>query len=247
MQSVINALCQLSSHDVLTGLPNRRSFSQAMERELDRVARSGDVALLLMDDIDFFKHVNDTHGHLAGDEVLRQVAVRLLECVRPMDTVARYGGEEFVVLLCAPQPGEAEQLAGRVGHFDPAVIPAVCYTEPEIAGVGRTEEQLREGGVPFRKGVSSFRSNGRALALGHVDGRVKVLAHADTDRVLGVHIIGPRAGDLIAEAAAAMAFGASAEDIDSVCHAHPTLSEVVREAAFGAGERASGGGSSRAG
>jgi dihydrolipoamide dehydrogenase len=141
----------------------------------------------------------------------------------------------------------AEQLAGRVGHFDPAVIPAVCYTEPEIAGVGRTEEQLREGGVPFRKGVSSFRSNGRALALGHVDGRVKVLAHADTDRVLGVHIIGPRAGDLIAEAAAAMAFGASAEDIDSVCHAHPTLSEVVREAAFGAGERASGGGSSRAG
>ena len=108
VQSVVDALCQLSSHDVLTGLANRRSFVQAMERELDRVARSGDVALLLMVDIDHFKSVNDNHGHLAGDEVLRQVALRLQDCVRPMDTVARYGGEEFAVVLpnCSYTYGE---------------------------------------------------------------------------------------------------------------------------------------------
>jgi dihydrolipoamide dehydrogenase len=131
----------------------------------------------------------------------------------------------------------AERLAGRAGHFDPNVIPAVCYTDPEIAGVGRTEEQLKDDNVPFTKGVYSFRSNGRAMALERVEGRVKVLAHKETDRVLGVHIIGPRAGDLIAEAAVAMAFGASAEDIGRVCHAHPTLAEVVKEAALAAYDR----------
>ncbi len=131
----------------------------------------------------------------------------------------------------------AERLAGKAGHFDANIIPAVCYTEPEIAGVGRTEEELKDGGVPFNKGVYSFRSNGRAMALDRSEGRVKILAHKETDRVLGVHIIGPRAGDLIAEAAAAMAFGASAEDIGRVCHAHPTLAEVVKEAALAAYDR----------
>ncbi len=124
----------------------------------------------------------------------------------------------------------AERLAGKAGHFDANIIPAVCY-------VGRTEEELKDGGVPFNKGVYSFRSNGRAMALDRSEGRVKILAHKETDRVLGVHIIGPRAGDLIAEAAAAMAFGASAEDIGRVCHAHPTLSEVVKEAALAAYDR----------
>lgn len=99
VQSVIDALCSLSSHDALTGLANRRSFADAIERELDRVARSGDVALLLMVDIDHFKKVNDVHGHLVGDEVLKQVAARIVSCVRPMDTVARFGGEEFAVVL----------------------------------------------------------------------------------------------------------------------------------------------------
>jgi len=130
-----------------------------------------------------------------------------------------------------------ERLAGKAGHYDPTLVPAVCYTDPEIAGVGRTEEQLKEDGVPYRKGVYGFRSNGRALAQGHDDGRVKVLAHAETDRVLGVHVIGPHAGDLIAEATAAMAYGASAEDIGAVCHAHPTLSEALREAALAAYDR----------
>jgi dihydrolipoamide dehydrogenase len=117
-------------------------------------------------------------------------------------------------------------------------IPGVCYTEPEIASVGKTEEELKDRGVAYRKGVFPFLANGRARALGQTDGKVKVLADAKTDRVLGVHIIGPRAGDLIAEAAAAMAFGASSEDIARVCHAHPTLAEVLKEAALAVDGRA---------
>jgi dihydrolipoamide dehydrogenase len=130
-----------------------------------------------------------------------------------------------------------ERMVGQAGHFDASLVPGVCYTDPEIAGVGKTEEDLKEAKVPYNKGVYTFRSNGRALALDRPEGRVKVLAHKETDRVLGVHIVGPRAGDLIAEATAAMAFGASAEDIGRVCHAHPTLSEVLREASLAAFDR----------
>ncbi len=130
-----------------------------------------------------------------------------------------------------------ERLAGKTPHVLDGLIPSVCYTDPEVASVGQTEEELKEAGIPHRKGVFSFRSNGRALALGRPDGRVKVLAHAETDRVLGVHIVGPRAGALIAEAVGAMAYGASAEDIGAVCHAHPTLSETLREAALAAYDR----------
>jgi dihydrolipoamide dehydrogenase len=126
----------------------------------------------------------------------------------------------------------AEALAGRPVRLDRATVPAVVYTAPEIAAVGRTEEQLREDGVEYRKGVFPFLASGRARILGQTDGRVKVLADRRTDRVLGVHILGPRAGDLVAEATAAMAFGASSEDIARVCHAHPTLPEALREAAL---------------
>jgi dihydrolipoamide dehydrogenase len=125
-----------------------------------------------------------------------------------------------------------ENLAGQRGHVNYDVIPNIVYTEPEVASVGRTEEQLAAAGVPIRKGLFFFKGNGRALALGNTDGAVKVIAHAETDRVLGVHIIGPRAGDLIAEAAAAMEWGASAEDLARLCHAHPTLSEALKEAAL---------------
>jgi diguanylate cyclase len=109
MQSLIDAMCEMSSRDALTGLANRRQFELALARELDRVARSGEPALLLMLDIDHFKRVNDTHGHAAGDEVIRAVATALAESVRPMDLVARIGGEEFAVILpnCGPAFGQA--------------------------------------------------------------------------------------------------------------------------------------------
>ncbi len=117
-QAVIDGLCNLSSRDALTGLANRRQFALALEREIDRVARAGEPALVLMADIDHFKRVNDTQGHAAGDEVLKAIAQRLLECVRPMDTVARYGGEEFAIILpnCAPAFGlaVAERIRRRV-------------------------------------------------------------------------------------------------------------------------------------
>jgi dihydrolipoamide dehydrogenase len=117
-------------------------------------------------------------------------------------------------------------------------IPGVVYIHPELATVGKTEEQLKEEGCAYSKGVFPFQASGRARTLGETDGRVKILADAQTDRILGVHILGPRAGDLIAEAAAAMEFGASAEDLAHVCHAHPTLAESLGEAAMGVARRA---------
>jgi dihydrolipoamide dehydrogenase len=131
-----------------------------------------------------------------------------------------------------------ETIAGGAGHVNYDAIPSVVYTAPEIASVGRSEDELQRAGVEYRKGVFPFAANGRARALGHSEGRVKVLADKKTDRVLGVHIIGPRAGDLIAEATAAMEFGASSEDIARTCHAHPTLAEALREAALAVDGRA---------
>jgi dihydrolipoamide dehydrogenase len=126
----------------------------------------------------------------------------------------------------------AEGIAGKYCHVNYDAIPGVVYTDPEIASVGKTEEQLIDSGVPYRKGLFPFMANGRAKAIGHTEGRVKILAHAETDRVLGVHIIGAHAGDLIAEATAAIEFGASSEDIARTSHAHPTLAEAIKEAAF---------------
>jgi dihydrolipoamide dehydrogenase len=128
-------------------------------------------------------------------------------------------------------------VTGR-GHVNYDAIPSVVYTHPEIASVGKSEEELKDAGVPYNKGTFPFTANGRARALNAAEGRVKVLAHKETDRVLGVHILGPRAGDLIAEAAVAMEFGASAEDIARACHAHPTLAEALKEAALAVDKRA---------
>jgi dihydrolipoamide dehydrogenase len=126
-----------------------------------------------------------------------------------------------------------ERLVKGYGHVNYSAIPNVVYTHPEIASVGRTEEELKEAGIAYRKGSFPFLANGRARALGQIEGRVKVLADERTDRILGVHILGPRAGDLIAEAVAAMEFGASSEDLARTCHAHPTLAEALKEAALG--------------
>jgi dihydrolipoamide dehydrogenase len=131
-----------------------------------------------------------------------------------------------------------ERIVTGYGHVNYDAIPNVVYTAPEVASVGKTEEELKAAGVEYRKGSFFFRANGRARALGQVDGRVKVLADKKTDRVLGVHIVGPRAGDLIAEATVAIEFGASSEDIARATHAHPTLPEVIKEAALAVDGRA---------
>lgn len=125
-----------------------------------------------------------------------------------------------------------EGMAGQKPHIDYNLVPSVVYTWPEIASVGKTEEELKSAGVDYKAGKFPFMANSRARAVGQTDGFVKILADAKTDRVLGVHIIGPHAGTLIAEAATAMEFGGSSEDIARTCHAHPTLNEAVKEAAL---------------
>ncbi len=126
----------------------------------------------------------------------------------------------------------AEMLAGQRSHVNYGAIPAVIYTWPEVASVGRTEEELKAAGIAYKAGKFPFTANSRARAMGDTEGFVKILAETQTDRVLGVHIIGPDAGTMIAEAVIAMEYGASAEDIARTCHAHPTLNEAVKEAAL---------------
>lgn len=126
-----------------------------------------------------------------------------------------------------------ERMNGIASSVNYDAVPDVVYTHPEIASVGKTEEALKEAGIPFKSGKFPFKANGRARAIGESEGFVKILAHAKTDRIVGAHIIGPHAGDLIAELAVAVEFGASAEDIARSSHAHPTLAEVVKEAALG--------------
>ncbi len=130
----------------------------------------------------------------------------------------------------------AESIAGQAGHVNYGVIPGVIYTAPEVAAVGQTEEELKQAGRAYKVGKFSFMANGRAKAMFAGEGFVKILADKDTDRILGVHIIGPSAGELIHEACVAMEFGASAEDLARTCHAHPTVSEAVREAALACGD-----------
>ena len=132
----------------------------------------------------------------------------------------------------------AEILAGQAGHVNYDAIPSVVYTWPEVASVGKTEEELKAAGVAYSVGKFPFTANGRARAMGDTDGFVKVLADKGSDRLLGAHVLGPDAGTLIAELTTAIEFGASAEDVGRICHAHPTLSEAVKEAALAADGRA---------
>jgi dihydrolipoyl dehydrogenase len=131
----------------------------------------------------------------------------------------------------------AEIIAGQAGHVNYDVIPNVVYTYPELASVGKSEEELKDAGIAYNVGKFPFTANGRAKVNLQTEGFVKILADAKTDRVLGVHILGPDAGNMIAEAAVAMEFGAAAEDIARTCHAHPTLTEAVKEAALAVGKR----------
>lgn len=132
----------------------------------------------------------------------------------------------------------AEVIAGKHGHVNYDVIPGVIYTTPEVANVGKTEEELKDAGIDYKVGKFSFMGNGRAKAVFQGEGFVKLLADATTDRILGCHLIGPAAGDLIHEICVAMEFGASAQDIAMTCHAHPTFSEAIREAALACGSGA---------
>ena len=132
----------------------------------------------------------------------------------------------------------AENIAGQSGHVNYDTIPSVVYTSPEVASIGKTEEQLKELNKSYKVGKFSFMANSRAKAIDDAEGFVKILADAQTDKVLGAHIIGPHAGELIAEIGVAMEFGASAEDIARTCHAHPTFSEAVKEAALSVDKRA---------
>ena len=126
----------------------------------------------------------------------------------------------------------AEIIAGQAGHVNYDVIPSVVYTSPEVASVGKTEEELKKAGIDYKAGKFPFTANGRARAMLHTDGFVKILADKATDRVLGAHIVGFGAGEMIHEAAVLMEFGGSSEDLARTCHAHPTMSEAVKEAAL---------------
>jgi dihydrolipoamide dehydrogenase len=131
----------------------------------------------------------------------------------------------------------AERIAGQKPHVNFNTIPWVIYTSPEIAWVGKTEQQLKAEGVEYKTGTFPFSANARARALGDTSGLVKFIAKADTDEILGVHIIGPMASELISEAVVAMEFRGSAEDIGMICHAHPSLSEAMKEAALAVDKR----------
>lgn len=168
----------------------------------------------------------DERGRIQVDEHYRTSVPGIYaigDCI-PGAMLAHKASEEGVAV--------AEYLAWGHCHVNYDAIPGIVYTNPEIASVGRTEDELKEKGVEYKRGDFPFTANGRAKALGHTDGFVKILADAETDRILGAHIMGPRAGDLIAELAVAIEFGASSEDIARSSHAHPTLAECIKEAAL---------------
>ena len=131
----------------------------------------------------------------------------------------------------------AELIAGQSGHVNYDIIPGVIYTFPEVASIGKTEEQLKDLNIKYKIGKFTFMATSRAKAINETEGFVKILADEKTDKVLGAHIIGPNAGEMIAEIAIAMEFGASSEDIARTCHAHPTFSEAIKEAALSVDKR----------
>ncbi|HEY3638893.1 MAG TPA: dihydrolipoyl dehydrogenase [Rhizomicrobium sp.] len=169
----------------------------------------------------------DSRGRVITDHEFRTniEGIRAIGDCREGAMLAHKAEDEAVACI--------ERIAGRAGHVNYNAIPAVVYTEPQVASVGKTEEELKAAGIAYKTGKFPFTANARAKTLAATDGFVKMLADAKTDRVLGVHILGHEAGDLIAEAALAIEFGAASEDIARTSHAHPTLGEAVRQAAMG--------------
>ncbi|MDH3791168.1 MAG: FAD-dependent oxidoreductase, partial [Rhodospirillales bacterium] len=172
------------------------------------------------------------HGFIQVDERFQTTVPGIHaigDCV-PGPMLAHKAEEDGVVCV--------EMLAGQSGHVDYNLVPGVVYTWPEVAGVGKTEEDLKEAGVDYKVGKFPFSANSRARANAETDGMVKILADAGSDKVLGVHILGPLAGDILAEAVLAMEFGASSEDIARTIHSHPAMGEAVKEAALAVAGRA---------
>ena len=174
----------------------------------------------------------DARGFITVDENYRSSAASIFaigDCIGGA-MLAHKASDEGIACV--------EKIVTGYGHLDYGAIPGIVYTHPEIASVGQTEEQLKEQGIKYNKGMCPYGANGRARTLGDTSGRVKILADAETDRILGVHAIGLHAGDLIAEATVAMTFKASSEDLARCIHAHPTLSEIVMEAALAVNKQA---------
>ena len=167
----------------------------------------------------------DKRGFLAGDHFKVADGVWVMGDVTHGPMLAHKAEEDAVAVI--------ELIAGKAGHVDYNLVPSVVYTSPEVAWVGRTEDQLKADGVAYKAGKFPFAANSRAKINHETEGFVKVLADATTDRILGVHILGPQAGEIIGEACVAMAFGGSSEDIARICHPHPTRSEAVKQAAMG--------------
>ena len=200
-----------------------------VDKLLVAVGRRAYTAGLLADDTgvkldERGRIVVDEHNHTGVDGVWA-----IGDAVRgPM--LAHKGSEEGVAV--------AEWIAGKAGHVNLDTVPWVIYTEPEIAWAGKTEKELKDAGIPYKVGSFPFAAIGRAVAMNEAVGQVKMIAHADTDRILGVHMVGPGVSELIAECVVAMEFKGSSEDLARIVHAHPTLSEAVHEAALSVDKRA---------
>jgi len=171
----------------------------------------------------------DNRGRIITDEYYRTnvAGIYAIGDVREGPMLAHKAEDEAVAC--------AEIIAGKAGHVNYGVIPAVVYTTPEVASVGQTEDEVKAAGIAYKVGKFPFTANARARVNQTTEGFVKIVADAKTDRVLGVHAIGPDVGNMIGEAAIAMEFGASSEDIARTCHAHPTLAEAIRQAAMDVG------------
>ncbi len=207
----------------------------------DGAAKTLDVDRLIVS-IGRVANTNGLHAEAIGLKMERGLVVVDGDCRTSVPNVWAVGDVVRGPMLAHKAEEEgvaaAERIAGQKPHVNFNTIPSVIYTAPEIAWVGQTEQQLKAAGVAYKTGSFPFSANARARALGDTSGLVKFIADAATDAILGVHIIGPMAGELIAEAVAAMEFGGSAEDIGMICHAHPSLSEAIKEAALAVDKRA---------